>query len=339
MAGRRPPAGAAVPDPFAAVDLASLRPYYFLYGADLFLLERGLARLRARLQGAGSVGHGGTVAWGDDAERIGAVLDELVSPSLFGGTSLLILRRAEALSAANEDAVLEVLPRLTDDARLVLVAKALDQRRRLHAACAKAGAAIAFPSPADQRAALAWIVTLARERGHAIGAPAAERLLDRTGVDLARIDDELEKLSLQVGPGAAIEARHVESLVAATRAHAIEELTDRLARRDVGGALRTLRGLFAAGEAPLRIVGFLGANLRRALHVSELLAMGLREDEVGARLGMPPWLVGKQARRGSPAALEAALMALAELDQALKSSRPDAATFEATLLAIGTRPG
>jgi DNA polymerase-3 subunit delta len=163
---------------------------------------------------------------------------------------------------------------------------------------------------------------------------AVERLLDRTGLELARIDGELEKLSLHVGAGAAIEVAHVESLVASMRAHAIEELTDRLARRDVAGALRTLRGLVTSGEPPLRIVAFLASNLRRALHVSELLASGLREEEVAGRLGMPAWLVSRQARRGTPAALEAGIAALADLDIALKSSRPDVATFEATVLEL-----
>jgi len=275
------------------------------------------------------------VVWGDDdATRLQEALEDLVSPSLFGGTTLLVIRRADALSGGDEDAVLEILPRLGEGARLVLVSKALDQRKRLHVACAKAGAVIGFARPADPRAAAGWVATLARERGHAIAPAAVERLLDRTGFELARIDGELEKLSLHVGAGAAIDVGHVEAMVAAMRAHAIEELTDRLARRDVAGALRTLRGLVAAGEPPLRIVAFLASNLRRALHVSELLAAGLREEEVAGRLGMPAWLVSRQARRGTPAALEAGIAALAELDVALKSSRPDVATFEATVLRL-----
>ncbi len=305
-----------------------------LHGDDVFLLERGLARLRARLAGGGD-GAGVRVVWGDDdAERLAEAVEDLVSPSLFGGTTALVIRRAEALSSAGEDAVLAVLPRLGDGARLVLVAKALDQRKRLHGACVKAGAVAAFPRPADPRAAATWVAALARERGHAIAPAGIERLLERTGIDLARIDDELEKLSLHVGAGVAIDVRHVEAMVAALRAHAVEELTDRLARRDVSGAMRTLRGLVADGEPPLRIVAFLASNFRRALHVSELLAGGLREDEVAGRLGMPAWLVARQARRGAPAALEAGIAALAELDVALKSSRPDVATFEAAVLRL-----
>jgi DNA polymerase-3 subunit delta len=281
--------------------------------------------------------------WGDDDERLGEALADLGAPSLFGGTTVLVVRRADALSTAREDAVIGILPGLDDGGRLVLVAKALDQRRRLHAACTKAGAAVGFARVADHRTAATWVATLARERGHAIGAAAVDALLERTGADLARIDDELEKLSLHVGAGTAIEPGHVERLVAATRLHAIEDLTDRLARRDTAGALRALRGLVAAGEPLLRVVAFVASNLRRALHVNELLASGLREDAVAARLGMPPWLVARQAGRGTPAALEDALAALAELDVALKSSRPDEATFEATVLRIaggrGRTPG
>jgi len=312
-----------------------LQPCYLLHGEETFLVERALARLRGLLTGpAGAAGI--RVVWGDDArERIAAALEDLVSPSLFGGASALVMRRAEALPAADEDAVLAILPRLGDGARLVLVAKALDQRRRLHVACAKAGAAIAFPRLADQRAATAWIATLARERGHAMGGGAAECLLERTGVDVARLDDELEKLSLQVGAGAPITRDHVDRLVAATRSHAIEELTDRLTRRDRTGAIRTLRGLVADGEPLLRVVAFVASNVRRALHVTELAAAGLRDDEIAARLGMPPWLVAKQLRRGSPRELERALAALAEVDVALKSSRPEEASFERMLLGLG----
>jgi DNA polymerase-3 subunit delta len=327
-------------DPFAAIERGTPRAYYLLHGDEVFLLERGLTRLRTRLAGDGA-GDGVRVVWGDDEPaRLEEALDDLVSPSLFGGAGAVVLRRAEALSTANEDRVLEVLPRLGDRARLVLVAKALDQRRRLHAACTKAGAVLAFVRVADRKTAAGWVAILARERGHAIGGPAVERLLERTGFELGRIDDEVEKLSLHVGPGRPIETGHVEALVARTRVHAIEELTDRLARRDTAGAIRTLRGLVAAGEAPLRIVAFVAANLRRALHVAELSAMGLREDEIAARLGMPAWLVSRQAHRSAPAQLERALEALSELDLALKSSRPEIATFEATVLEIaGGRPG
>jgi hypothetical protein len=46
---------------------------------------------------------------------------------------------------------------------------------------------------------------------------------------------------------------------------------------------------------------------------------------------MPDWLVRRQLGRGPAARLERALAVLAELDLALKNSRPEAAVFEAAL--------
>jgi len=295
-------------------------------------VERALARLRTRL-GAGGV----RVIWGDDEPaRLQTAIGDLVTPSLFGGAAVLVIRRAEALPRPVEEAVQAIVPQLDDRARLVLVAKSLDQRRPLHSAWAKAGAAVELARP-DPRAVAPWIGTLARERGHAIAPAAAELLLERVGADLARLDDEIEKLSLHAGPGAAIDAKQVDALVATTRARAVEELTDRLARRDLAGAIRALRGLMAGGEAPLRILAFVASNLRRALHVSELAASGATEGEIASRLGMPPWLVSKQTSRGTPAALETALATLCQLDVALKTSRPNEAVFESAVLAIAGR--
>jgi DNA polymerase-3 subunit delta len=145
---------------------------------------------------------------------------------------------------------------------------------------------------------------------------------------------EIEKLSLHAGTGARLEPAHVRAIVTAARTHGVEELTDRLARHDLRGAARVLRQLLAEGEPPIRLVAFLAANLRRALHVAELAESGLGEGEIARRLGMPPWLVGRNLGRGRAADLVRALLVLRRLDLELKSARDDEAAFEAALLAI-----
>jgi DNA polymerase III delta subunit len=113
----------------------------------------------------------------------------------------------------------------------------------------------------------------------------------------------------------------VRAVVTAARAHGVEELTDRLARRDVAGAARVLRQLLAEGEPAIKVVAFVAANLRRALHVAELAEAGLGEGEIARRLGMPPWLVAKNAGRVRAADLIRALLVLRRLDLELKSAR------------------
>jgi DNA polymerase-3 subunit delta len=162
---------------------------------------------------------------------------------------------------------------------------------------------------------------------------ATAELIARCGADLAVLETEIEKLAV-AGGAQPLGREAVERLVSGARSHAVEELTDRLTRGDRAGALRVLRSLLEAGEPPLRIVGFLAANVRRALHVAEEQERGGSAEAIAARLGMPDWLVRRQLGRGPAVRLERALDVLAEIDLAFKSSRPEGAVFEAALDAL-----
>lgn len=234
--------------------------------------------------------------------------------------------------------MLEALPALGAGGSLILVARTADQRKRLMAACLRAGAAYAFP-PVDPRGAQAWVVRLAREHGHDVAPAAVQELIDRSGTELGVLAGELEKLSLHVGPRRRIEAAHVREMVAAVRPRAVEELTDRLGRRDLAGALRVLRELLAAGEPPVRVVAFVAANLRRALQVAELAEAKMSAEEIAARLGMPSWLVSRNLGRGSARQLERALLVLRRLDLELKNTRPTEAVFEAAIFEMAGGAG
>ncbi len=263
-----------------------------------------------------------------------AAIEDLASPPLFGGPQVLVVRRVEALREEEQERLLDALPTLGTGGCLVLVARAADQRRKLQAACIRAGAAFGFPAVAERRAQQAWVVRLARERGHDMAPTAVDELLDRVGADLGPLAGEVEKLALHAGAGKRLEPAHVRAVVASVRPHGVVELTDRLARRDLAGAARALRGLLAEGEPPIRLLAFLAANLRRALHVAELAEAGLTAEQIGQRLGMPGWLVSKSLGRGRAPALARALVVLERLDLELKSSRPAEAAFDAALLEI-----
>jgi len=272
--------------------------------------------------------------WADqEAEKIGTALADLASPSLFGGPQVLAIRRADVLRDEEQGRVLDALPTLGSGGLLILVAHAADQRRRLFAACLRAGAGFGFPGLSDARAAAPWALRLVREKGHEIVPAAVEELVERTGPDLGVLAGEIEKLSLHAGPGARIDTGHVRRIVGAMRGHEVQELTDRLSRHDVAGAARVLRQLLAEGEPPVRLVAFLAANLRRALHVAELAEDGLGAEEIARRLGMPPWLVSK-LRRGRATDLVRALLVLRRLDLELKSARAGDAAFDVALLEI-----
>src|SRR5262249_57904321 len=99
------------------------------------------------------------------------------------------------------------------------------------------------------------------ERGHTLRPDAPVLAVDGTPADLGMLASELDKTSLYAGEGVAIEARHVAATVTGGRAAAVEEVSDRLARRDLAGASRALRSLLHAGEPPIRLAAVLDASL------------------------------------------------------------------------------
>jgi DNA polymerase-3 subunit delta len=316
----------------AELEQAAPQRLYLVHGEETFLVERVLAVLRRRLAAAGEW----RVVWGDDDEaRVRDALDAMASRGLFGGGATVVVRRVEAMRGGVEGAVEAMVADDRYEGRLLLVGGAIDRRKRWYAAARPRAAEIVCAPLADGREVRVWIERLAAERTLRLTSDAVLELMERCGMDLALLDTELEKLAV-AGLPQPIDRDTLGGLVASVRTHAVEELTDRLARGDGTGAMRVLRNLLAADEPPLRIVGFLAANLRRALHVAEEHERGASAEAIAARLGMPDWLVRRQLGRGSAAHLEHALVVLAELDLALKSSRPEEAVFEAALGDLGS---
>lgn len=324
-----------VGDPGERLASGPLPPVLLLCGPETFLVERALRAIRERLGVADDPRTGHTV-WGDDAtERIGEALQDLGSPGLFGGIRLLVLRRAESLKGAAEERVAEAIERLGADGcgHLVLVAAALDRRRKLFQQVPK-DAVHDFAPVSDRHQLAGWVGRLARDRGVRVTNDGAEELVERCGPDLGRLAGELEKLAV-VHTGVGVE--EVRGAVASTRTRGVDELAASLAAGERAEAIRRLRALLADGEAPLRIVAFLAANLRRALHVAELAETGLGDQAIAGRLKAPVWLVRKQRGRGSAAWLSAALGSLARLDRDLKQSRAPDAVVEAAIAGLTMR--
>jgi DNA polymerase-3 subunit delta len=327
-------------DPVAVLGEGPVPAVVLLCGPESFLVERAIETIRRRLGVIEEPDRGRTV-WGDDpAERIAEALDDLASPGLFGGIRLVVVRRAEALKGASEARVSTGVEQ-TAGGHLVLAANAMDRRRKLFQSVPRDGVH-EYPALGDRHALAGWVGRLAREYGVRVSSDGASELIERCGGDLARLASELQKLAFV---GASVGIEEVRRSVATTRSHGVEELATALETGDRAAAIRRLRALLAEGEAPLRIVAFLAANLRRSLHVAELAEAGLGEGAIAARLKIPGWLVRKQMGRASASWLVAALASLAALDRALKQSRAPDAAVEAAIAGLttprsaGRRPG
>lgn len=291
---------------------------------------------------------------GDDAEAfveidlrkesLTRLWDETRSLSLFSTARLIVGVNAEAVlpragSAADDEAQQEMKRYFADPTPGVVVVfecTKFDARERDDKAKADRVAKFFDAVPAvvemDRLGAedtLRAAEALAERKGLKIEPDVLAELADMLGGDLARLESELEKLSLYAGQSGVITRLDVELLTPEARQGGVFELSDALASKDRGRALEIVNTLSAGGAYwPMQLT-LLAGLFRQALAVRESNARDSRQVVAAlGRHGVRIWPSRAQqllgvARKFSKQELEKALIRFFEADRDLRRERPD----------------
>jgi DNA polymerase-3 subunit delta len=276
---------------------------------------------------------GGLPAFNEDKFTAGetdveAVVSAARTVPMMAKRRFVLVRGAErwdgAEASAQFDRLAEYASAPVDSTCLVVVAAKLDGRRKLAQIARKQGFLVSC-DPMDDRALPLWITQRAAAKGASIDREVAELLAALAGPDLSSVDDALERLSLYVGPGAAIDEAAVGACVARVRTADTWALVDAVGARDLGRALKTLADAYDPRERGLPLLGALAWSVRQLARYQAALASGASADEAARRAGVfQPFrareLAGK-ARAVRAKEVERWILVLAETDVALKSSR------------------
>ncbi len=150
------------------------------------------------------------------------------------------------------------------------------------------------------------------------------------GPQLSSVDDAIERLSLYVGAGSAIDGDAVSTCVARVRAADTWALVEAVGARDLGRALTTLADAYDPREGGLMLLGALAWSVRQLARFQAALESGASTEEAARRAGALNMYRARElaakARTMRSKEVERWLLVLAETDLALKSSRrtPDA---------------
>jgi len=159
--------------------------------------------------------------------------------------------------------------------------------------------------------------------------PAAmELLVESLGADIARIETELEKLSL-LSTGRAITPEDIQTMVPDARASTIFALVNALGRRDRARALSVLDTLCREGEYLPLALSFLSSQFRQALIAREANLRSSQQISAHfTKMGVPMWSsradqVNQTATKFTKEQLERGLKVIFETDRDLRDARPD----------------
>jgi len=335
-----------------------LRPIYLVAGEERYLSSIVVSELRKAVIGGMDLGLNEDQFDADSAD-VEAVLSAARTLPMMAARRLVVLRGLErwepkadakepkegtksASKAAAFDRLADYVPKASPTTTLVLVAGKLDLRRRFALMAKKDGFTVECETP-PRNMLPSWLGRRARERQKTLGPGAAELLADIAGPDLARLDDAVERLSLYVGTETEITEDAVADVIVGVKPSSVWELVGAVSRREAGAALAAFARIYDPKDRGLPLLGTLAWSTRQLIRFHAAIARGMSPPDAAKHAGAPPFKaqeLADQCRRLSSAELERWLLALSDVDVALKggSKRPAQAILESLLLTLcGTR--
>lgn len=250
------------------------------------------------------------------------VLEKVSTLPMFGRKRLVMVQDIDSWSKDQLQQLLPYLERPQSSACLVLTAtpgKGLD---RIEAAVEATGRVVTFTAPSD-RDAPRWLRERAASRGKRMTLDAAGLLFEQVGIDLYRLEMELDKLIQYVGERETIRLEDVAEAVSSQRSCSVFELLDHIGRGEKRLAVNALRRLLRAGEAPLAILALITRRLRLVWQATDALKRGVSLPDLARELRLPPTVTKKyieQSKAFTTEELRRFHGAVCRADLALKSS-------------------
>jgi len=320
----------------------SFKPAYLIHGDDHGRIAERRARLRALAESESGTG-GVEVLEGDAAtpEQAAAALQAMTFAL---GRRFVIVEGVERWKAGDLEPLVQALQPPPPDTTIAFFAREESRAKApdgLHELVKQAGGDIAAEQTVKPWELPKWVAARGRELGLEFDRGAASALIRHVGDRQQRLVRELEKMELELGPGATVTEQTVDDLAATSAERKVWTLADAIVAGDDALAQRCLLELRAQGESLPGLIWNVAKRLREANDIATRLNAGQSPAQVRKGLRMPTKaaerLIDDVSRRDKEG-LRAALAALADLE---RDSRGGGALSEdtAAVLAVGSATG
>lgn len=257
--------------------------------------------------------------------EVGAITDAL-SPSLFGGDRIVVLKELQDLDSDCADELLAYVESPEEDVDLLLWHKGGVKGKAVLDKIKKAKPTIIECETIKKDGDKADFVRQEFKRlGRKVSTDAVQALIDALGSDLRELNSAISQLSSDVIAGKMIDADDVDKYQQGRVETSGFDVADAAMERKQAAALIALRNALDTGTDPVMIVSALASNLRAVGKVSGI-SRGVRSYDVAGELGMAPWQIDKARRtlaHWTPETLTRAVIAVAQADADIKGAAAD----------------
>lgn len=307
-----------------------LTPIVLILGDEELLVVRAIADIAGR---AKAVDPAAEIREFEASSLLPGELAEMLSPSLFGGRRVAVLRNGQDARKELVTVIQQYVKDPDPEATLVVAHAGGAKGKAFADSLQKSGATVVPAAKISKhRDRLDFVTSEFRRLGGKCSTDAAEALIEAVGNDLRELAAACAQLTADTG--GRIDLATVARYYRGRAEVSGFTVADAAVAGDTANALEALRWALHTGVDPVPIADALADGVRT---VARVAAAGRGNAyQLASGLGMPAWKVEKaqrQARGWTPEGLVDAMQAAAECNAAVKGGSEDRAyALERTIM-------
>lgn len=289
----------------------SFKPVYWLEGDEPYFIDRVVDYAEHKILSEAEAGFNLSVFYGRDADWA-AVVNACMRYPMFAERQVVLLKEAQHMKDIDK---LESYVDNPLSSTIFVVSykeKKVDGRSKLAKLLKTKGVVLSTKKMYENQLP-EWTTQMIQQHGLTISPKALNLLVDHIGNDLSRIENEIEKLAVNLGTRKGITEDDIENYIGISKEFNVFELQDALGKKDLSKAIRIIRYFEANPKAaPIQLI--LPALYNFFSKVFMIYAMpNADEKSIAAAIGVNPFF-GKDyfvaARKYDYAGVEKILLLL-----------------------------
>ncbi|WP_078390930.1 DNA polymerase III subunit delta [Shouchella patagoniensis] len=310
----------------------TLKPIYFLYGTEQYLIEQFLQNVHEVLFTEDD-GELNDVRFYLADTPLEQIIEEAETVPFFSTRKLVVIQdfylatsqKPPSKIEHNVDSIEAYVNEPASETVLVIVApyEKLDERKRITKRLKKEVEAIDV-SPLSEENVYKWIQSIMKKEHFEIETEAKELMFQRVGANLMLMHQELNKCMLYAKDVKRITKTDVANMVAETVEQSIFTVIEFAAKGQAGKAVHTYHGLLRQKEEPLAILALLTRQFRIFYQVKVRASKGYTQKEIASQLKVHPYVIKLAMQKMKSFSIESLRLAIihcSDTDYGIKSGR------------------
>lgn len=318
---------------YSDIENKKLKPFYFFYGEEEFLLNKNYSFLLNQLldeTGREFNFHS------YDSENFNSetFLDSYNMYPMMSPYRVIVIKDLESLSDSEFAGINEIFKNPNPSTITIFVGGQIDKKKKIFLSVSKASYNLEFKKPFENQVSY-WIKYMCKERQVDITDSACDILHFKIGSNLRSLDKEIQKLKDFVGTKNRIDESDVELVVTDQIRSTLFQYIDQWAERDLPKQLKIIELLDQSGESEFGFLSLLTRHFRILYVLKTHIEEKRPKDDFLRETRTPPFFYdkyNKQARAWTRTELEKQLSDIYTVSNQLKKNGQLSRAFLSSLV-------